>query len=139
MRKLLGSSNDDIVKDAAWTISNIAAGNSNQIQTLIESGVMEDVYYVLLKGECHSRKEAACIISNVASCGTIDQISYLIENVKVLEPYYVLMNSKYAHTVSATLNGLENILKIVQADDKLLKFTTVSRIRNAFFVKSKLI
>lgn len=47
MEKLLQYSRLNIVKEAAWTISNITAGNAEQIQKVLDAGVMEPLLQVL--------------------------------------------------------------------------------------------
>lgn len=37
----------NIVKEAAWTISNITAGNSEQIQKVLDAGIMGPLLNVL--------------------------------------------------------------------------------------------
>lgn len=44
---MLRHSRLNIVKEAAWTISNITAGNSGQIQKVLEAGLMEPLLHVL--------------------------------------------------------------------------------------------
>ncbi len=43
LRQLIGHSMKDICKEACWTLSNIAAGTFDQIQTVLDSGVMPQV------------------------------------------------------------------------------------------------
>lgn len=45
--KLLQHSRINIVKEAAWTVSNVTAGNSDQIQKVIDAGIMEPLLNVL--------------------------------------------------------------------------------------------
>lgn len=44
---LLAHPRPNIVKEAAWTISNITAGNVEQIQQIIDSGIMPPLIKVL--------------------------------------------------------------------------------------------
>ena len=45
--QLLHHPKQNIVKEAAWTISNIAAGNKDQIQALIDNGIIPPLLAVL--------------------------------------------------------------------------------------------
>jgi importin subunit alpha-2 len=45
--QLLSHSKQNIVKEAAWTISNIAAGNQDQIQAIIDSNCLPALMRVL--------------------------------------------------------------------------------------------
>jgi hypothetical protein len=65
--KLLVHSQMKIVKDAAWTVSNIAAGNTIQIQALITNNVVRPLVSVLGKGDFKCHKEAAWAITNITS------------------------------------------------------------------------
>lgn len=47
--KLLRHHRSNIVKEAAWTISNITAGNVEQIQSVIEFGLIRPICEVLEK------------------------------------------------------------------------------------------
>ena len=44
---LLGHSRMNLVKESAWTISNILAGNQEQIQAAIDAGVIQPLITVL--------------------------------------------------------------------------------------------
>ena len=43
-------------QEAAWTISNITAGNHNQIQVVIEAGVLQPLIDILVKVQGVSEK-----------------------------------------------------------------------------------
>lgn len=47
--KLLRHTRNNIVKEAAWTISNITAGNVDQIQAVIDCGLIGPICEVLDK------------------------------------------------------------------------------------------
>lgn len=124
MRKLLHSSKGNIVKEAAWTISNITAGNSHQIQKVIDEGLFNDICEVLQGGEYRTQKEAAWVITNVTSSGTDEQIFYLIEEAGVLRPFCDLMALKDARTVLVILSGLKNLFVMADKRGFLDKFAT---------------
>lgn len=132
MRKLLRSPRNNIVKEAAWTISNITAGNATQIQFVIDEGLFEDVCEVLQGGEFRSQKEAAWVITNVTSSGTEQQIFYLIEQVGILKPFCELMGSKDARCVLVILSGLKNLFALADKRGFLEKFSTVIDINFTF-------
>lgn len=126
MRKLLKSSRNNIVKEAAWTISNITAGNSAQIQLVIEAGLFEDICEVLQHGEFRSQKEASWVITNVTSSGTPQQVFFLIEKVGILKPFCDLLESKDARCVLVVLSGLKNLFQMADKMGVLDKFSTVN-------------
>ena len=48
-QKLLAHTKASIQKEACWTISNVTAGNQNQIQAVIDSGLVPLVLDCLIK------------------------------------------------------------------------------------------
>ncbi|KAH8063015.1 hypothetical protein JL722_2169 [Aureococcus anophagefferens] len=67
-----------IRKEACWTISNITAGNKDQIQSVIDSNIVPPLVQLLNSAEFDIRKEAAWAISNATSGGTPMQIKFLV-------------------------------------------------------------
>lgn len=132
MHKLLQSSRNNIVKEAAWTISNITAGNPTQIQAVIDEGLFEDICVVLKGGEYRSQKEAAWVITNVTSSGTEQQISYLIGTAGVLKPFCDLLTSQDPRCVLVILSGLKNLFALADKKGFLENFSMVSILANAF-------
>lgn len=128
MRKLLHSARNNIVKEAAWTISNITAGNQQQIQHVIDEGLFTDICEVLKSGEFRSQKEAAWVITNVTSSGSPQQIFNLIDQHAILDPFCELMTSKDARCVLVILSGLKNLFGIADKQGCLEKFSFVRMI-----------
>jgi importin subunit alpha-2 len=99
----------NIVKEAAWTISNITAGNSTQIQVVMDAGVMQPLIDILVKGDKKAKKETAWAITNLTSGGTVSQIVHLCGE-GVLKPFCDLLAAKDDKTVGVVLDGVSNIL-----------------------------
>jgi len=119
----------NIVKEAAWTISNITAGNPEQIQMVIDSNILpallevlvrvklrakvsfeEKVSFVLFsQGDFKSQKEAAWAVTNLTSGGTIEQIVALFQ-LGVLKPMCDLLGAKDDKLISVLLDGISNVL-----------------------------
>lgn len=53
LRGLLTHSKNNIQKEAAWMISNVTAGNVNQIQTVIDNGLIPPVLDIIAKVSIH--------------------------------------------------------------------------------------
>ncbi|KAG8389539.1 hypothetical protein BUALT_Bualt02G0239800 [Buddleja alternifolia] len=104
-----------IKKEACWTISNITAGNRNQIQAVIEAGIISPLVLLLQSAEFEIKKEAAWAISNATSGGTNDQIKVLVSEgcIKALCDLLVCYDTRI---LIVCLEGLENILKVGEAE-----------------------
>ncbi|CBI36918.3 hypothetical protein AAG906_034688 [Vitis piasezkii] len=118
-----------IKKEACWTISNITAGNKDQIQSVIEAGIIPPLIYLLQNAEFEIKKEAAWAISNATSGGTHDQIKLLVSQ-GCIKPLCDLLICPDPRIVTVCLEGLENILKVGEAD-KSLGHTDVNQFAQA--------
>ncbi|GAB2277398.1 hypothetical protein Dimus_012103 [Dionaea muscipula] len=56
---VLGNHKKSIKKEACWTISSITASNKEQIQAVIEAGIIAPLVHLLLNAEFDIKKEAA--------------------------------------------------------------------------------
>jgi importin subunit alpha-1 len=103
--------NREIQKEACWTLSNIAAGTVDQIQSVIDSGAIAPLVKLVSdkKTDQEVRSEACWVVLNATSCGSDSQIEVLVKEgcVSVLgvllsEPSMVMM----------ALEGLERVLQV---------------------------
>lgn len=69
---------DTIKKEACWTISNIAAGNRQQIQAVIDANIFPTLINIMQTADFKTKREAAWAITNATSSGTAEQIRYLV-------------------------------------------------------------
>ena len=67
-----------IIQEAVWFLSNITAGNQQQVQSVIEAGLVPMVIGHLSKGEFQTQKEAAWAISNLTISGNKTQVAHLV-------------------------------------------------------------
>ncbi|KAI0529368.1 importin subunit alpha-2 [Dendrobium catenatum] len=107
-----------IKKEACWTISNITAGNKEQIQAVIEANIIGPLVDLLQNAEFDIKKEAAWAISNATSGGTHDQIKFLVGQ-GCIKPLCDLLVCPDPRIVTVCLEGLENILKVGEAEKNL--------------------
>ncbi|WOL16442.1 importin subunit alpha-1b-like [Canna indica] len=114
-----------IKKEACWTLSNITAGNKDQIQAVIAAGIMGPLVALLQTAEFDIKKEAAWSISNAASGGTHDQIKYLVSQ-GCIKPLCDLLVCPDPRIVTVCLEGLENILKVGEAEKNHAATTDVN-------------
>ncbi|KAK9292424.1 hypothetical protein L1049_020394 [Liquidambar formosana] len=104
-----------IKKEACWTISNITAGNKGQIQAVIEANIILPLVHLLQHAEFDIKKEAAWAISNATSGGAHEQIQFLVSQ-GCIKPLCDLLVCPDPRIVTVCLEGLENILKVGEAD-----------------------
>ncbi|XP_075654115.1 importin subunit alpha-2-like [Castanea sativa] len=107
-----------IKKEACWTISNITAGNREQIQAVVEAGLIGPLVNLLQNAEFDIKKEAAWAISNATSGGTHEQLRYLVSQ-GCIKPLCDLLVCPDARIVTVCLEGLENILRVGEAEKSL--------------------
>jgi len=100
-----------IKKEACWTISNITAGNKDQVQAVIDANIIPPLIHLLLHAEFEIKKEAAWAISNATSGGTFHQIEYLVTR-GCIPPLCDLLTVQDNKIVQVALEGLGNILKV---------------------------
>ncbi|CAD5190752.1 unnamed protein product [Musa acuminata subsp. malaccensis] len=107
-----------IKKEACWTISNITAGNKEQIQAVIAAGIIGPLVHLLQTAEFEIKKEAAWAISNATSGGAHEQIKYLVSQ-GCIKPLCDLLLCPDPRIITVCLEGLENILKVGEAEKNL--------------------
>ncbi|KAJ8498001.1 hypothetical protein OPV22_008553 [Ensete ventricosum] len=107
-----------IKKEACWTISNITAGNKEQIQAVIAAAIIGPLVHLLQTAEFDIKKEAAWAISNATSGGTHEQIKYLVSQ-GCIKPLCDLLLCPDPRIITVCLEGLENILKVGEAEKNL--------------------
>ncbi|XP_062119044.1 importin subunit alpha-4-like [Humulus lupulus] len=107
-----------IKNEACWTISNITAGNKAQIQAVIEANIIHPLVHLLQHSEFDIKKEAAWAISNATFGGSHEQIQFLISQ-GCIGPLCDLLNCPDTRIVTVCLEGLENILKVGEADKEM--------------------
>ncbi|XP_047319874.1 importin subunit alpha-1a-like [Impatiens glandulifera] len=115
---MTGNYKKSIKKEACWAISNITAGNKDQIQVAINANVVGPLVQLLQTAEFDVKKEAAWAISNATSGGTHDQIKYLVGQ-GCIKPLCDLLDCTDPRIATVCLEGLENILKVGEADKNL--------------------
>uniref|UniRef100_A0A3P8W0C8 Importin subunit alpha n=1 Tax=Cynoglossus semilaevis TaxID=244447 RepID=A0A3P8W0C8_CYNSE len=62
-----------VQKEAAWALSNIAAGPCKQIQQLITCGLIPPLVEQLRNGDFKTQREAVWAVTNFTSGGTVEQ------------------------------------------------------------------
>lgn len=118
LKELITHSNREIQKEAAWTLSNIAAGTVDQIQAVIDSGAIPPLVDLVRDKmtDQEVRSEACWVVLNATSCGSDSQIELLVDEgcVSVLG---VLLSE--ASMVMMALEGLERVLQVEEAREMI--------------------
>ncbi|CAI9109253.1 OLC1v1009040C1 [Oldenlandia corymbosa var. corymbosa] len=120
LQNLLTDDNDEskIKKEACWTISNITAGNKEQIQEVIENGIITPVVELCLNAEFEVKKEAAWAISNAICGGTHEQIKILVSQ-GCIKPLCDLLVCSDPKLILVCLIALKNILEVGEVEKNL--------------------
>ena len=115
LKKLLHGPKLAMRKEGCWAISNIAAGSQEQIQMMIDAGVIPLVVAIILSnnGEFEEalKKEALYVLGNVFSYGSVDQIVYLVEQ-NVIPGFLSHLDNDDSEAVFSCLKGIWRMLKV---------------------------
>jgi importin subunit alpha-1 len=114
---LLSSPKEGIRKEACWTVSNITAGSPQQIQAIIDANIIPPLINILQNADFKTKKEACWAMSNATSGGLQEpsQIRYLVSQ-GCIKPLCDLLKCTDNKIIQVALDGLENILKVGEAD-----------------------
>ncbi len=107
--KLLFYPLPQIRKEAAWCLSNIAAGTKGQINAIIDSGVIKRLGDLVKDAMLEVAREAIWTISNCLSGADLDLSFKLATNGAIPPLIYVLMNHQEPTILGITLEGLSNL------------------------------
>lgn len=110
LKALLDSPRKALRKEACWAISNITAGNREQIEEVISCGIVPELVKLLNTAEFEVKREAAWAISNAASGGNVRQVAALVE-AKCMAPLVTLLDVHDQKIVAVALEAIENILR----------------------------
>merc|ERR1711937_95875 len=109
----LHAKKSNLVKEACWLLSNITAGTPDQIQAVMDAGLVSKVLDLCLGGATHLvRKEAFWTIANLAVGGRPDQIHVAVDLglIKALVEGSSFQGD--AQLICAVIDGLSNVLKV---------------------------
>ncbi|XP_062075613.1 importin subunit alpha-4-like [Humulus lupulus] len=90
----------------------------NGYQAVIEANIIHPLVHLLQHSEFDIKKEVAWTISNTTSGGSHEQIQFLVSQ-SCIGPLCDLLNCPDARIVTVCLEGLENILKVGEADKEM--------------------
>ncbi|RCV25366.1 hypothetical protein SETIT_5G160800v2 [Setaria italica] len=107
--------NKGIKPEVCRIISNIMAGNKEQIQSVINGNMVGPLVHLMHTAEFGVRYEAAWAIANAASGGTHDQKRYLVSQ-GCIKAFCDLLSYSDTSILMVCLEGLDDILKAGEAD-----------------------
>jgi len=110
LKKFVYVTSSRIRKEAFWIISNIAAGNKSQIQSIFDNGLIFRASDGIDNGTWEIKKECCYVLVNAIKGGTISNVKQLVDEEVI---------SKMARFLSQTDNRLIN--EILGAFDKILQ------------------
>ncbi|KAA3455599.1 importin subunit alpha-4-like [Gossypium australe] len=116
--ELLHHPSEAVVVPALRTVGNIVTGDDSQTQAVIEANIISPLVHLLQHAELEIKKEAAWAIFNAISIGSHEQIQYLVKQ-GCMKPLCDLLACSDPRIVTLCLEGLDNILKIGEADKTL--------------------
>jgi len=120
LKNLLSNKNLSIRKETCWVLSNIAAGNTTQVQQLINNKqIILKLVQISIEDEISAKREALWVLSNIADASNKDQSILLLSN-KILIPICKLFNENRneKNAIICCLECLNSLLKNIE-DDKL--------------------
>lgn len=113
MDRLVTRSEKAIRKEVCWSVSNITAGNSHQIQLALDIGLVDKLIQILIHDDNDVRKEAIWALSNCTQHSEPHQMKSMVQKdaLKALAATLTLTDSK---SLVVAMEGIENLLKAGQ-------------------------
>lgn len=109
IRKLLFHTDKTIVHLSTKAIRNITTGTPDEIQAIIEAGVIPVLIQILQDGDTATKFEAMCAINNITFCGTSDQILLLCQP-SVLKVVCNMLTVEHFQTVYYALHAIRQFM-----------------------------
>ncbi|XP_022847217.1 putative late blight resistance protein homolog R1A-3 isoform X2 [Olea europaea var. sylvestris] len=112
--KLILNNNISVMESTCYIISNIIGRTKDHIQAVIEAGIISPLLLLLQDADLFNA--AAKVIYNATTKGTNEQINFLVHEGCIEPMCDLLVNPYEAHVIKICLKGLENILKVGEAE-----------------------
>lgn len=112
----VNTTKETVRKEICWALSNVTAGTPNQIQAVIDIGLIPLVIKALRTGECKTRKEACWVVSNLTTSGDIEQIRNVVQN-EGIQAMVEALGIPDVRTIGNALDSLHKMLEAGNLDD----------------------
>jgi len=117
MLGLLNHEKTTLRKEVCWAISNIAAGNSEQVQKIIDcQGLINKLVSLLKTDKFEIKKECSWALSNLTTTCSPEQVSSLLK-CDVIEAMVPMINTNDVKLQKVLLEGLNNIVAMASRFD----------------------
>ena len=109
---LLLSKRRNFRREAAWAVSNIAAGTHEQISSILATrGLLDAVLETMVSAEWHVRKEAAWVVCNAAAAGTPAHVCKIVAG-GAIPPLVSVLASEEERMITVVLDAVGAILSV---------------------------
>lgn len=105
----LNSQYGTLRREATWSLANIGAGTKNQIQTLIQSGVLPKIYELVKDPSKEVAREAIWVCSNCLTGSDLDMTINLAKSGIMMPILYVIVHYLDPNLLGIALEGLKQM------------------------------
>ncbi|XP_022847342.1 importin subunit alpha-like isoform X2 [Olea europaea var. sylvestris] len=107
-----------VKKATCWIITQVIQRTKDNIQAVIEAGIFSPLVQLLQNAEFGLQDAAAWAIFNATMGGSNEQIKFLVDKGCIKPLCDLLVSRNTANIIKYCLGGLENILKVGEAEKK---------------------
>ena len=108
LKCLLNSNRKSIRKETLWAISNVCADSVENLQKVLNSGLMKLV--AIMSSEMDVRREAVWSLCNASIIGTSSQIRQMVTEFALLETLCDHLRTTHGENESAVLDAIYSVL-----------------------------
>jgi hypothetical protein len=110
MLKVIEHPKKPVRKEVVWSLSNITAGNSKQIQLAINCGLFDKLVHLMLHDDPSIKKEAIWAISNSTAGADGDVMRQLVER-NIIQALGIGLKFDEPRCIYVALEGLGKVLE----------------------------
>ncbi len=104
------SKSSKTIKETCWILSNITAGNRDQIQMVIDANLIPMVNILIRDGKWEVKKECTYVYANLVRGGSPEQIDYLVSRGGITALCSMLGFDNPPKIIKMALNAIHRIL-----------------------------